>query len=44
MAKSSTASILQRFVSLNFLIAQECFRRFVLRLSNQQSSARIAGL
>jgi hypothetical protein len=44
MEKSSTASILQRFVSLNFSIAQECFRRFVLRLSNQQSSARIAGL
>jgi hypothetical protein len=44
MAISPTASILQRFVSQIFSITKERFRLRVLRLSNQTSSARIAGL
>jgi hypothetical protein len=44
MAISPTASILQRFVSQIFSIIKERFRLRVLRLSNQTSSARIAGL
>jgi hypothetical protein len=44
LAKSSTASILQRFVNLNFSITQERLRLRVFRLSNQLSFARIAGL
>ena len=44
LAKSSTASILQRFFNLNFSITKERLRLRVFGLLNQQSFARIAGL
>src|SRR5438270_12828734 len=43
LAKSSTASILQRFFNLNFSITQERVRFRVFRLKKQLSLARIAG-